>query len=106
MLFKVRNPEAVVNTYTSEEPDEEGGPLLNVPMRIASRQTRSAAGDRTKSELNSKYFAHQLFSIGYRYRTYTRVADPQWFWCGSGSSFLLQGGSGSCSVTKSSESGS
>ncbi len=44
-----------MNTYTSEEPDEEGGPLLNVPMRIASRQTRSAAGDRTKSELNSKY---------------------------------------------------
>jgi hypothetical protein len=44
-----------VNTYTSEEPDEEGGPLLNVPMRIASRQTRSAAGDRTKSELNSEF---------------------------------------------------
>ena len=49
----MRNPEAVVHTYTSEEPDEDGGPL-NVPMRIASRQTRSTAGDRTKSELNSK----------------------------------------------------
>jgi hypothetical protein len=73
VLFKVRNPEAVVNTYTSEEPDEEGGPLLNVPMRIASRQTRSAAGDRTKSELNSKYIY-----IGQCCRSMP-------FWCGSGS---------------------
>ena len=52
-IIQVRNPDAVAHSYTIEEPDEEGGPV-NVPMRIASRQPRSTAGERTKSELNSK----------------------------------------------------
>jgi len=50
LLTKVRNPDAVVPSYPSEEQDEEGG-LVNVPTRIASRQTKSAQG-RTKSEMN------------------------------------------------------
>jgi len=50
LLNKVRNPDALVVSYPIEEQDEEGG-LVNVPTRIASRQTKSTHG-RTKSEMN------------------------------------------------------
>jgi len=48
LLAKVRNPEALVATFQSEEPDDDGV-VANVPTRIASRQTSK---HRTKSEQN------------------------------------------------------
>merc|ERR1719427_1629129 len=51
LLAKVRNPESIMNTFTPEEPDDDGPVVTNVPTRIASRQT-SSKGGRTKSEIN------------------------------------------------------
>jgi len=49
LLAKVRNPESIVNNFTTEEGDEDGPVTTNIPTRIASRQT-SKQGGRTKSE--------------------------------------------------------
>ena len=53
LLAKVRNPDAIVNNFQSEEGDEDGPVITNIPTRIASRQT-SKQGVRTKSEINSE----------------------------------------------------
>ena len=53
LLAKVRNPESIVNNFTTEEGDDDGPVITNAPTRIASRQT-TKQGVRTKSEINSK----------------------------------------------------
>jgi len=52
LLAKVRNPESIVNNFNSEEGDEDGPVTANIPTRIASRQTSTKQGVRTKSEIN------------------------------------------------------
>ena len=54
LLAKVRNPESIVNNFNSEEGDEDGPVTANIPTRIASRQTSTKQGVRTKSEINSE----------------------------------------------------
>ena len=54
LLAKVRNPDAIVNNFQSEEGDDDGPSITNIPTRIASRQT-SKQGVRTKSEINSEF---------------------------------------------------
>jgi len=51
LLAKVRNPESIVNNFTTEEGDDDGPVITNAPTRIASRQT-TKQGVRTKSEIN------------------------------------------------------
>merc|ERR1719384_1501206 len=52
LLAKGRNPESIVNNFNSEEGDEDGPVTANIPTRIASRQTSTKQGVRTKSEIN------------------------------------------------------
>ena len=53
LLAKVRNPDAIVNNFNTEEADDDGPVVTNAPTRIASRQT-TKQGVRTKSEINSE----------------------------------------------------
>jgi len=53
LLAKVRNPESIMTTFQPEEADDDHDPVVtNIPTRIASRQTSSKGGGRTKSEIN------------------------------------------------------
>ena len=63
LLAKVRNPESIVNNFNSEEGDEDGPVTANIPTRIASRQTSTKQGVRTKSEINSEYRQQKIVSF-------------------------------------------